>query len=232
MPFTRHLDASFPRVWDRWEADGTSWTIEDLPPGDEDEALDILLKYQCPEEILLVLNNMLGDPVSLETLCQVFRYFFQQRLTLACYAQSGGDKKLVALNVCGVKIKGEELNFESKADNFINLLQTSLYLDAKANSLEYLDIDKALIAVGLVVRKEYRGAGLGCKLLAARMPLCRFLGIKGTATTFTSIPAQKSAARCGFTTILELTIRELSEAGFNYPKDDNRILKVMVNKYE
>ncbi|XP_059049412.1 uncharacterized protein LOC131844516 [Achroia grisella] len=232
MLFKRTWDESCPCVWDRWESDGTSWIIQDLPPEDEKDALDILLKDQCPEETLLTLNNIANDPESLESMCNGWQYFFKQRLTLACYAVSGDKRTLVGLNICAVKLKGENLDIEIRGENFKNLVKTSVYMESKANCLEYLGLDKALIAVGLVVKKEYRGSRIGGRLLSAREPLCQFLGVKGTISTFTGIASQKLAERCGFTTICEITIKQLSEAGLNYPKDDNRTLKIMVKKYE
>ncbi|XP_026764751.2 uncharacterized protein LOC113523083 [Galleria mellonella] len=232
MPFKRHLDESFPRVWDRWETDGNTWTIEDLPPGDEDEAIDIMLKHLCPDEPLYILNKLLDDPESVQEMCKTWRLCFKQRISLACYVESGSERTLVALNVCTVKMKGDRTNTEVRGENYKNAQQTRLYLESKLDILEHLNVDKALIAMGLVVRKEYRGARLGSRLLAAREPLCRYLGIKATVSTFTSIIAQKVAVRSGFTTILEVSIKELSEAGLKYPKEDNRIIKIMMKKYE
>ncbi|XP_026764530.2 uncharacterized protein LOC113522888 [Galleria mellonella] len=232
MPFMRHLDASFPHVWDRWEANGTKWTIQDLPPSDEDEALDILLKHLCPDEVLCALSDIINDPVSVQCISKVWRYYFQQRTTLACYAESAGERKLVALNVCAVKEKGEELSMEVVGKKWENVYKVLEYMESKVDCLEYMGLDKALTALGLVVRKEYRGAKLGARVLAAREPLCQHLGIKGTLTIFTGIASQKSAVSCGFTSVLEVSIRELAEIGLDYPKDDNRLIKLMVKKYE
>jgi GNAT superfamily N-acetyltransferase len=47
------------------------------------------------------------------------------------------------------------------------------YMSINCKGLEYLGVDKALHALGLVVKREYRGAKLGARLLAARYKNCR-----------------------------------------------------------
>ncbi|KAM3956495.1 uncharacterized protein ACR2FA_009548 [Aphomia sociella] len=232
MPFERIWDTSCPRVWDRWEADGTNWVIQDLPPEDDEEALDILLKHLCPDEPLCTLSNLLGDPESVLGISEVWRNFFKNRTSLACYAESDGQRKLVALNACAVKEKGDNDKIEVLGKNSQNVCKVVEYLETKVNSLEYMGLDKGLSALGLVVRREYRGAKLGSKLLAAREPLCRHLGIKGTFTVFSGPASQRSAELCGFTSIFEIPIMKLAEIGLDYPKDDNRLIKVMVKKYD
>ncbi|MBQ5153881.1 hypothetical protein EGM85_11555 [Macrococcus caseolyticus] len=52
-----------------------------------------------------------------------------------------------------------------------------------------------------------------------------------TWALFTGPASQKSAARAGFTTIATITLKELAEAGLNYPKDENRCIKLMVKRF-
>lgn len=49
-----------------------------------------------------------------------------------------------------------------------NVMGTVGYFDSKLDVYKYLETDKVLYAVGLVVHRDYRGAKLGAKLLAAR----------------------------------------------------------------
>lgn len=57
MVFERVWDSSCPRVWDKWENDGTTWVIRDLPPEDDEEAIKILVENYCPDETLCVLSS-------------------------------------------------------------------------------------------------------------------------------------------------------------------------------
>ncbi|MBQ5153882.1 hypothetical protein EGM85_11560, partial [Macrococcus caseolyticus] len=61
--------------------------------------------------------------------------------------------------------------------------------------------------------------------------LSNFTNGKATWTLFTGPASQKSAARAGFTTIASITLKELAEAGLNYPKDENRCIKLMVKSF-
>ncbi|XP_059049338.1 uncharacterized protein LOC131844457 isoform X2 [Achroia grisella] len=232
MPFERVWDASCPHVWDRWESDGTSWIIQDLPPEDDEEALDILLKHLCTDEVLCALNDLVNDPESIRGASDLWRSSFKKRTTLACYAESGGKRKLVAVNVCSVKEKEDDAKLELEGQKWINVYKVLEYMEEKIDGFEYLGLDKALSALGLVVHRDYRGKKLGAKLLAAREPLCRHLGIKGTVTIFTGVAAQKSAESCGFTTILEMTVKDFADIGMDYPKNDLRLIKYMVKKYD
>ncbi|KOB76073.1 Uncharacterized protein OBRU01_06366 [Operophtera brumata] len=123
-------------------------------------------------------------------------------MSIGCYEEKDGQKTLVALNVCIVGHEGDDHELET-----------------------------LLHAMGLVVKREYRGRQLGQKLLAAREPLCLSQGIKGTATVFTGIGSQKPATKCGFHAIADFSIAEMAEAGLPYPKDDERRVKYMVKKY-
>lgn len=44
-----------------------------------------------------------------------------------------------------------------------------VFAENKANAYEHLGLETLLHAMGLVVKKEYRGKGLGVKILAARL---------------------------------------------------------------
>lgn len=49
-----------------------------------------------------------------------------------------------------------------------NVNETFGYINSKLNAFEFLETDILLYGVGLVARKDYRGAKLGARLLAAR----------------------------------------------------------------
>lgn len=65
-----------------------------------------------------------------------------------------------------------------------------------------------------------------------REPLCRHLGIDATVTTFTVPPSQKLATKVGFKLLTEVSFSELAEAGLNFPKDSDVVMKVMAKMYK
>ncbi|XP_075980010.1 uncharacterized protein LOC142979133 [Anticarsia gemmatalis] len=231
MGFKRVWDSSCPRVWDSWESNGVNWVIRDLRPEDDEEALKILMENLCTDEALCASCGLANDKESMDSIEVFWRGYLKQRMSLGCYEEKDGKSQLVALNVCLVICEGEEVNdvVEGKAWN--NVYGALKVCDDRLDPFKWLGIDKILYALGLVVRRDYRGAKLGARILAAREPLALHNGVKGTSTVFTGPASQKSAERAGFSTALTVTWKELAEAGLDYPADENRSIKVMVKKY-
>ncbi|KAJ8733662.1 hypothetical protein PYW07_014213 [Mythimna separata] len=232
MGFKRVWDSSCPRVWDKWESDGTTWVIRDLPPEDDEEALNILVENLCPDEALCMLSNLIEDQLSVDSMKEFWRGYLSQRMSLACYEEKNGKSKLVALNVCLVICEGEKADDVIEGEPWKNVYGALKVAEDSVDAFKYLGIDKILYALGLVVTRDYRGAKLGSRILAARKPLSLFHGIKGTSTVFTGPASQISAARAGFETIATITLKDLADAGLNYPRDDSKAIKVMVKKFE
>ncbi|XP_028158730.1 uncharacterized protein LOC114351648 [Ostrinia furnacalis] len=231
MVFKRDWDSSCPRVWDRWEANGRTWVVQDLRPEDDEKALRMLVDVLVPDEALCAACDLYNDPVSIASIEEVWRKTIAERMTLGCYTEVDGPMTLVALNACTVMEKGEhpELTIEGKA--WKNVYAVIDYIEQKKDAFEVVGTDVLLHALGLVVSREFRGSRLGGRILAAREPLCKSVGIKGTATVFTGPASQKLAAKCGFTTIAQVTWAELADSGLDYPREE-KIVKYMVKKYE
>ncbi|XP_050355614.1 uncharacterized protein LOC126776826 [Nymphalis io] len=233
MGFTRNWDSSCPRVWNAWQTDGTKWVIQDLAPEDDDTALEILVNHLLPDETLCNLSDFTEDAMSVESIVTYWKKCLSQRMSLGCYTDVDGKKTLVALNVCIVeRIEDKFPTDEIKGAAWINVLKALEYVEAKCNSFEYLGVDELLYALGLVVKTEYRGHKLGSKILAAREPLCISQGLKVTSTVFTGPASQKSAARCGFETMVTVSLKEFAEQGLNYPPDEKRVVKVMYKRFD
>ncbi|KAJ2944043.1 hypothetical protein O0L34_g8375 [Tuta absoluta] len=101
MPrFTRVWDSSCPKEYDRWEADGVTWVIQDLPPDDDDEALAIFEEHFIPDEVLCATSGLLNDELSVKSIKDYWRGCLAKRMSLACYAHKDGVKTLAGLNIC------------------------------------------------------------------------------------------------------------------------------------
>ncbi|XP_065164940.1 uncharacterized protein [Atheta coriaria] len=121
-------------------------------------------------------------------------------MSLVCLTKNDkGDTVLAGFNVLSISTPDEKIS-DIKVDGwFINfILKFFTYLDAQRNVFQEFGVDKCLKAMGLYVLPDYRGEGLGWKLLQARIPLCKSMGIKVTTTVFTSIVSQKQAYKAGF----------------------------------
>ncbi|CAH2056070.1 unnamed protein product, partial [Iphiclides podalirius] len=62
-----------------------------------------------------------------------------------------------------------------------------------------------------------------------RVPLCKALGIKVTATVFTAAASQAVAKKAGFVDLFEITYEELARKGFEFPgvEEDTKSSKLM-----
>ncbi|XP_063394380.1 uncharacterized protein LOC134679414 [Cydia fagiglandana] len=233
MVFKRVWDCSCPLLWDKWEAEGVVWTIEDLPPEDDERAVQLLIEQFCPDERLISTLGIHEDPDALQKMGDFWRDCLSQRMSLACYKTVDNNRSLAAFNVCVVKCVDDK---DTKTENiekskFDDLLKTLTYLDRKYDAFKDLGVDKFLYGLGLLVTRENRGHKLGAKVLAARLPMCLKFGLTATSTLFTGNASQKLAAQCGFRTDLEVTLGELAENGLPYPKGDERCIKIMSKKY-
>ncbi|XP_011705240.1 PREDICTED: uncharacterized protein LOC105460485, partial [Wasmannia auropunctata] len=98
---------------------------------------------------------------------------------------------------------------------------------------ECYEIDKYLYAIGLSVDPAYRGYGLGKDILKIRYLLGPKYGIPATATVFTSIISQKSAAGVGFEELLTKKFADcVDENGKEYfPGIKSKEFKVMGKRF-
>ncbi|XP_045506997.1 uncharacterized protein LOC123703125 isoform X2 [Colias croceus] len=233
MPFKRNWDAECPRVWEQWTVDGKKWVLQDLDPRDDAEALEVLLDTLTADEALCATSRVQEDEKSMTSMRKFWEECLAQRMSLALYTWEGDKRTLAALNVCVVASVGETVpDIEIEGENWKNVFAALEYIEAKKDPHKYLGLDTLLHAFGLVVKREYRGSKLGGRLLAAREPLCKFFGVKGTTTVFTGPASQKLATKCGFETIAEVSMKELNENGLKYPPDENRCIKLMVKRFE
>lgn len=82
---------------------------------------------------------------------------------------------------------------------------TNEYMTNQFNLFEHYNVTHYLTAYGLAINHRYRGRGIATEVLKARVPLCKALGIKLTATNFTAVGSQVAAKKAGFETNLEVT---------------------------
>ncbi|XP_068628816.1 uncharacterized protein [Battus philenor] len=233
MVLERNQDSSFPRVYDTWETADTKWVIQDLPPEDDENLIELLAEHLCSDEVLCSASGLSNNPKSVKGICDFWRESIAKRTSLACYKETGGTRSLVGANVCLIA-KRDDYYDSSKleGEEWVNVYNGLEFLKTKCDPFKYLNVDVLLIGMGLVVKRECRGDKLGSRILNAREPLCKHLGIAATSTVFTGVGSQISAARCGFISIGEATLGEMAEAGLNYPKNDQRVVKLMVKQFK
>ncbi|KAG7304574.1 hypothetical protein JYU34_011531 [Plutella xylostella] len=232
MPFKRVWDDSCPKIYEQWEKNGAKYTIQDLRPEDDDIATEMFLEHFLPDEVMCNTNGIHKDALGLEDARLFWRTTMAERMSVACYRELNGKKEIVGVNACPVKCIDDEEKDIFKSDCFKQVINGMVYGDKKASPFRTLGVDKYLSGAGLMVRRDARGEGIGARLLAAREPLCRSVGITATVTIFTGPASQKSAAKAGFTDLAALTFAELADAGMKYPRDERVVIKMMAKTYD
>ncbi|CAB3221145.1 unnamed protein product [Arctia plantaginis] len=230
MGFKRVWDSSCPRTWHSWVADGVTWVMRDLRPEDDEEAIRILVEHLCPDEVLCTLSDFMNDPASVSGIAEFWRGCLAERTSIGCYEEKDGNSKLVGLNVCVILCQGDDPDFVIKGKAWNNVYKAMKVCD-KVDTFKLLGVNKLLYGLGLVVSREYRGHKLGSTILTAREPLALYHGVTAASTVFTGPASQKSAQRAGYSTALTVTLKELAEAGLDYPPDENRCIKLMVKNF-
>lgn len=72
------------------------------------------------------------------------------------------------------------------------------YIGSKFDVFDFYKVDKYMYAYGLSVDPKYRGRGIASKILEARIPLGKAVGVDISLTLFTTIASQIPAERIGF----------------------------------
>lgn len=95
--------------------------------------------------------------------------------------------------------------------------ETIHYVNNAANIFDHFGVDQVVTAAGLCVIEKYRGCGIATKILQARAPLLKTIGLQVTSSVFTTIGAQKAAKAAGYEEVYSISYEELNE---KFPRMD------------
>ncbi len=103
-------------------------------------------------------------------------------------------------------------NIQATNDPNINLIRDAIaFFNNEFNVMDYYGVHKVISAAGLCVIEKYRNRGIATKMLMARAPLLRCLGVKVTSTIFTTIGSQKAAKAAGYDENFSISYDELGK---------------------
>lgn len=72
------------------------------------------------------------------------------------------------------------------------------YAENQFNIFENFHVTSYLTSYALLIHPDYRARGIATEMLRARVPFMRQLGMKVSATVFSSIGSQIAASKAGF----------------------------------
>lgn len=118
--FERPKHLEFPKVYHTFQAKDVdsdnlvSYRVQDLPVEYYEKAVELMVKYQLPEETLAASKKLVESEEALE-ICKFFiGEVFLEKLSLACFKE--GSDELVAVNAMVVDVQSyeEEINVRHK----------------------------------------------------------------------------------------------------------------------
>ncbi|XP_075988607.1 arylalkylamine N-acetyltransferase-like 2 [Anticarsia gemmatalis] len=231
MPFTRPPHLTLPTTWRRFTTDRGPLRIQDLTEDLWEQAVDLLTAYFMKDEPPCRFIEIHKHPTAVAELQKLWRSTLKDNLSLACVVDNDDlPPRIVGLNVLTVVCKEDkEEPFQTEDKVWAQLFGAVDLVSHSVDIFSQYNVDKYLTAYGLVVDPEWRGRNVGKELLLARIPLCKALGVKVTATVFTAGASQAVAKKAGFEDLFEITYEELAKKGFVFPgiEKDTKSSKMM-----
>jgi len=236
MPRIRPSDQP-PKVWqliEKVDKDGKpmKFTIQEIPENRYEDAVQHMCKYFLADEPTCQCHNAKDDPVFVQDISSIWRLIIVEGISIAAFIDNpkGGKPIIAGMNALGVDDKNQKdsiSDFQFKSER----CKTTFDIIGKATKVVYerYGVDKYLYAIGLSVDPNYRGYGLGKEILKLRDRVGPMYGIPATATAFTSIISQKSAAGAGFEEFSSTNFTDIVDKNGKeiYPGINSKTFKIM-----
>ncbi|XP_035780917.1 uncharacterized protein LOC118460597 [Anopheles albimanus] len=224
----------YPSVWHRFCARAPNSTdqlityvVQDLPEERFEECIDHMRSYFMRDEPICRSIRLTSDPVGMRELSNFWCQVLLQHCAVVCLREDTGE--LVGANILNVVSRTD-----GKSEQPIHsvgvrrMINSTLYMTEQAELFERYPIECFLSAWGLSVHPRYRGLGLAKEILYARIPLCRALGLKLSATVFSHPGSQIPASKVGFRDAVVEKYEDLEKKGFAFPDINVEYNKLMV----
>ncbi|XP_072948620.1 uncharacterized protein [Epargyreus clarus] len=233
MVFLRPDSLQHPTIWHRFTVNRNGVThlrVQDMTEDQEEPAMELLTRYFTAHEPPCRCIGIQNHPTALAELQKLWRNTIKDRLSVVCVEDKEDSTQIIGVNVLTVACKDDkEEPFKTEDKIWAKLFGAVDTVANGVNVFEYYGVDKYLTAYGLVVDPAWRGMAIGKEILLARVPLCKALGVKVTATVFTAAASQAVAKKAGFEDIFEMSYEELARKGYVFPgvEKDTKSSKLM-----
>ncbi|KAL6257537.1 hypothetical protein P5V15_011111 [Pogonomyrmex californicus] len=236
MPHIRPIGQP-PTVWkliEKTAKDGKKmkFTIQEIPEDRYEDAVQHMCEFFLADEPTCQCLDAKNDPVFVQDISTIWRLLLEEGISIAAFIDNpnGGKPIIAGMNALGVDHKDKKdsiSSYQFKSDK----CRTTFEIIADATKVVYdrYGVDKYLYAIGLSVDSDYRGYGLGRDILKIREQIGPMYGIPATATAFTSIISQKSAAGAGFEEFTETKFADVVDKNGKeiYPGIKSESFKIM-----
>ncbi|CAO1407403.1 unnamed protein product [Diamesa hyperborea] len=227
--FERPKNLEFPKVYHTFQAKDVdsdnlvTYRVQDLPEEYYEKALELMEKYQLPEETLSASKKLVENQEAFE-ICKAFvGGVFSEKLSLACF-KDGCSDELIAVNVLMIATSDDD-DFVLDDQDLTDIIEVITYTGKQFNPFEHYKVSKYLTDYGLLVHPDYRKLGIATEMLKARIPIMKELGIELTASDFTGTGSQIAAVRAGYTETYSIKYSELFKMFPNFDFTDAEFYK-------
>jgi hypothetical protein len=215
LSWERPESVEFPQIWSTFEAkdlDGstTTYRIQDLPEDRFHEAIYFMQRHHMESEVLRV-KKIRDEPVSFREITEKWWDCLRQKVTLVCFKE--GSEEIVGLNVLGVVTRDESNQPHSfKGKGWSEIVNSKKFVtDTFFDPFKHYSVDVLMFALGLIVLPNYRQRGVAVELLKARELVGKAVGLQVTSNVFTSLGAQRAAAKAGYDENFAIKFSELEK---------------------
>ncbi|XP_050085848.1 uncharacterized protein LOC126571403 [Anopheles aquasalis] len=224
----------YPSVWHRFSARApdsndqlVSYVVQDVPEDRFEECIDHMCSYFIRDEPICRAIRLTSDPVGIREFSNLWRQVLLQHCAVVCLREDTGE--LVGANILTVVSRTDGKSaLPIHSAGVRKMIDCTLYLTEQAKLFERYPIECFLSAWGLSVHPRYRGLGLAKEILYARIPLCKTLGLKLSATVFSHPGSQIPASKVGFRDAAVEKYEDLEKKGFAFPDISVEYNKLMV----
>ncbi|XP_045457809.1 uncharacterized protein LOC123668060 [Melitaea cinxia] len=230
MVYTRPSSITFPTVWHRFIARGTKLRVQDLTEEQVEPAVQLLVKYFTADEPPCKYIEIKKYPTALAELEKLWRDTIKDRVSVVCVEDRDDATEIIGVNVLTVVANTDkEEVFKTEDKIWAKLFGAVDFVTRSVDIFSKFGVEQYLTAYGLVVDPKWRGCNIGKEILLARIPLCKALGIKVTATVFTAAASQAVAKKAGFQDLFKISYEDLAKQGFRFPgvEQDTKYSKLM-----
>ncbi|XP_032525817.1 uncharacterized protein LOC116776675 isoform X2 [Danaus plexippus] len=229
MVFRRPESLPLPSTWRRFTVCNTNLVVRDLTEDLRETAVQLLVKYFTAHEPPCKYIEINKHPTALGELEKLWRKTIDDQLSIVCVKEDD-PTDVIGVNVLTVSDQNDkEEEFKTEDKIWAKLFGAVDLVTRAVDVYQTFGVERYLTAYGLVVDPQWRGWGIGKEMLLARIPLCKALDIKVTATVFTAGASQAVARKAGFKELYKISYQELAEQGYRFPgiEEDTKYSKLM-----
>ncbi|XP_047542378.1 uncharacterized protein LOC125074938 [Vanessa atalanta] len=230
MVYIRPANIPLPTVWHRFAARGTKLRVQDVTNEQLEPAVQLLIKYFTADEPPCKYIEIQKHPAALAELEKLWRDTLKDQISVVCVEDKDDVTEIIGVNVLTVVAKSDKEEIFKTADKIWAKLFGAVDLVSRSVDIfTKFGVEQYLTAYGLVVDPKWRGCGIGKEILLARIPLCKAIGVKVTATVFTAAASQAVAKKAGFQDLYQISYEDLAKEGFRFPgvEQDTKYSKLM-----